>query len=268
MAPLVVGAVTSLALVAVFLAASWLAGWYEERARRALAAVRRGSALRPGFGAFHGTARPLDGRAGGLLVTTTVTQVRFGGGAWRDSDRTTTGAPFALVLGSGEEVEIDPRDVFVEGGGARPVYTGAFSRDLVARVATGDEVWATGVLSRVPRHAAGAYRSAVARRRLTPRRGGRVEIARTSPLPRWEALARAHKRGAYQAAGLLALIHVAVYRQLDRALILRQDQACAFPVTGYYEDLSVALATMIGAVAIAVTLLAWSHALDKAKRTT
>jgi hypothetical protein len=270
-APLVIGAVTSLGLVAVFLTASWLAGWYEERARRVMAAVRHGGALLPGFGAIHGTARPLDGRAGGLLATTTVTQVRFGGGAWRDSERATTGAPFALVLESGEEVEIGVRDAVIEGDPS-PTHSAAFTRDVVGRIAAGDAVWATGVLSHLPRRAAGAYRSAVARRRMTaPRAGprwglrpGRVEITRASPLPRWNALAGAHTRGAYHAAGVLALIHVVIYRQLDRAIVLREEVGCASILQGPRYALPL---MVVGVLALVFTLTAWSHAVDRAKRT-
>jgi len=93
-------------LVLLVLAATWLAGWYEERVRRAEAMVRRGAKLRPGFGAIHGTARKVDGHDGGLLVATTTAQVERGG-RWHDLGRETTGTPFAIVLPSGEAVEVD-----------------------------------------------------------------------------------------------------------------------------------------------------------------
>src|SRR5208337_883792 len=95
---------STLALVAMVMVATWLSGWYEERARRAEGAVRRGARLRGGLGAVRGTARPVDGRPGGLLVTTTRTQVRFGRGAWRDAGQVTAGSPFAVVLDGGEEI--------------------------------------------------------------------------------------------------------------------------------------------------------------------
>ncbi len=215
---LAVAAGTSLLLVLAFLAASALAGWYEERARRAVAAVARGAALRRGFGAFKGEARPIDGRPGGLLVQSTLTQVRFGGGAWRDSGREVSGAPFALVLDGGEEIEVDPRDVVLQDQGSRGPGSMGVSRDIVARLGSGDVIWATGVLTRPRAEGTGAYRSGRMRRRLVAPRGGRVTLGPESPLPRWQALARAHQQGGYLAACALAVLHVAVYRSADVAL--------------------------------------------------
>ena len=98
---------SSLTLVAMFLAASALSGWYEERCRRTVGAMMRGAILRGGVGAVHGTARPLDGRAGGVLAMCTVTQRRVGPARsrrWRDIHRVTEGSRFVLALDDGEEV--------------------------------------------------------------------------------------------------------------------------------------------------------------------
>jgi hypothetical protein len=216
-------AITTLALLLVVVVATWLSGWYEERARRAAAAVRRGARLRPGFGAVHGTAQAIHGGTGRRLVSTTLTQVRFGTGAWRDAGRVTTGVPFAIARDDGEEIEVDPRDATVEGG-ATDIQAGAFSREIVSRVSIGDRIWATGILSRPEERGAGAYRSGVARRRLIAPRRAPVLLSRESPAPRWQALASAHKWGAYLAAVVGALIHALVFRKVDLAILFR-DQA-------------------------------------------
>ncbi len=260
---LAVAAATSLFLVLAFLVAGALSGWYEERARRALAAVRRGAELRAGFGAFQGEARPLDGRPGGLLVTTTLTQVRFGGGAWRDSGRETTGTPFALVLESGEEIEVDPRDAVLADPIASSPDTMGVTRDIVTRVSTGDVIWATGILTRRRDPSDGAYRSSAARRRLIAPRRGRVVLGPESPLPRWQALAHAHQRGGYLAAGSLAVLHVAAYRTAAVALFTG-DRAALYAAP--WDPGGFPAIVLAAAFAVAVTVFGWGNLVAWAKR--
>jgi hypothetical protein len=166
-------------------------------------------ALRPGFGAFHGVAQPLDARPGGLLVRTTLTQVRTTRG-WRDVDRASTGSLFALVLDTGEEIEIDPRDVRFPEVEAVERSREGFTRKVAARLSAGDDVWATGILPRRRKQGTGAYRSVVARRRLVAPRRGHVELLGASPLPLWSALAAAHRTGAYLVAAALVLPNVCI----------------------------------------------------------
>jgi hypothetical protein len=251
---LLIAGLASLLLVLVFLAASAIAGWYDERARRVLVAVRHGAALRAGFGAFRGEARPLDGRPGGLLVTTTRTEVRFGGGAWRDVGRETTGTPFALVLESGEEIEVDPRDAVLKGWGADSPSTMGVTRETVTRLCTGDVIWATGVLMRKRDRSEGAYRSTVARRRLVAPRRGRIALGPESPLPGWQALARAHKLGGYLAAGALFGLHVSLFRAADLALVTHDCVTLRGAASsGHQADRMI-----VGALlALAVTAFGW-----------
>jgi hypothetical protein len=252
---------STLAMVLLVLAATWLAGWYEERARRAEAMVRRGARLRPGFGAIHGTAQRLDGNAGGLLVATTTAQVERGG-KWYDLDRETTGTPFAIVLPSGEAVEVDPADVVVEGGLPRGRAKRRI-RDRVASVSSGDEVWATGVLSAASSAGAGAYRRGPTHRQLRAPRGGSVEIGRESPVPRWRALASAHKVGAYVALGAGAIVHGAVFRKVDAALV-QDDLSLVAPLA--YGRGGVAWFVLAGLLAVAVAALVWWSNVARARR--
>ena len=68
---------------------------------------------------------------------------------------------------------------------------------------------------------------------------------------------------------MLALIHVAVYAAAGSgAHAVTRSQAGACFLWGSYVKFSPVLVTMIGVIALAVTLVAWSHALDKAKRAT
>src|SRR5262249_50805975 len=63
----------------------------------------------------------------------------------------------------------------------------------------------------------GAYRSGFARRRLVAPRRGRVELLRASPLPRWSALAAAHRAGAYLVAAAMVLPDACIYALVSPA---------------------------------------------------
>ncbi len=171
--------------------------------------MRRGAELRAGFGALHGTARPIDGRAGERLCTSTRTEASAGRVARSGEAQVTAGAPFALVLASGEEIEVDPTDATLKGlptstSGDR-LARDARQRWVVMRLSAGDEVWATGVLSPPEAPRPGAYRDGSPRRRLGAPRGGHVEITTESPLPRWQRLATAHGDSAVLALALWVL---------------------------------------------------------------
>jgi hypothetical protein len=222
---------STFALLAVFLIASAIAAWYDERAKRAVAVVRKGAQLPAGFGTFHGVAHNFDARSGGELARREQTQVgaqASGGIAWRNRACVVTARPFLLVLeGGGEieiEIEIDTREPRLLGfpETSSGAYTKApfepVRRELVSRVSAGDEVWVTGVLVRPADKNSGAYRSSVARRKLRAPRRGALEISRESPVARWAAFAVAHKRGAYASLGALALLHVAFFRAVDAQL--------------------------------------------------
>jgi hypothetical protein len=222
---------TTLAIVVLTLVASWLAGWYDERARRAEHAVHRGAHLRAGFGAIHGTAQRLGARGGGLLAVTETSQA-YTTGRWHDVKEETTGSPFAIVVAGGEEIEVDPTDAVVEGGEPEGLAIGT-TRRLLARVSGGDTVWATGILSGASASGTGAYRSGPSRRRIRAVRGGKVVIGRRSPVPRWRGLASAHRKGALSALGVGALVHAVAFRTVDAAiargdtLCLQADNLCA-----------------------------------------
>ena len=226
-------AVTSLVLVMVFLIASWLTGWYQVLVRRALAAARHGARLRPGLGTVHGTAQPLGGRADKLLVKSMlVVQMGVDDGSSQDARWCIIeGTPIALVTSAGEAIEIDPQEVTFSGlewDGQSTVVSS--HDDLKTRLRieislfTGDEIWATGVLSRAAEQGGGAYRRSVSQRRLTAPRGGRIEITRESPVRRWQALAAAHQRAAYLAAGTGVVAHLTAFASIDVALF-RSGQA-------------------------------------------
>lgn len=214
------------ALLAVFLLASAIAAWNEERAKRAVAVVRGGGPLRAGFGTFRGTAQNLDARSGGELVRRSRTEVSMqapNGPIWRDAGTETAGRTFLLLLDNGTEIEVDaskPRLV-----GFPETTSGAYTtapkqeprRVMSARVSAGDAIWATGVLTRVA-SGAGAYRSSVMRRKLRAPRRGELELSTESPVARWTALAAAHKRGAYAALGALATLHALFFRDVDAYL--------------------------------------------------
>jgi hypothetical protein len=224
--PAVVAVVlVTIALLAVFLIANGIAAWYDERAKRAVAVVRKGGQLPSGFGTFRGVAQNLDARSGGELVRRERSQVSAqgpNGPFWRDLGSVTTGRPFVLVLESGAEIEIDahePRLVgfpetspgaYTEGPAQSP------RRAMIARVSAGDEVWATGVLVRPAESGGGAYRSNLSRRKLRAPRRGEIELSRESPVARWSAYAGAHKRGAYVALGALPLLHGIFFRTVDQ----------------------------------------------------
>jgi hypothetical protein len=216
---------TSLALVAMAIVASWFAGWYGERVRRAAVAARRGAAMRKGPSLVHGKARAIDGRPGGMLLTSTRTQVRARD-RWHDVARVVSGSPFAVVLDNGEEVGIDPAHVVLSGfreTAGSPYLPQStplqVRREVVAHVSAGDAIWATGILSAKEAQGSGAYRSAVARRTLTAPKRGSVEVMRVSPVPRWAALATAHRVAALAAAAGLVAAHVIAFVRVDRALI-------------------------------------------------
>ena len=251
---------STLVLVGMVMAATWLSGWYEERARRAEGAIRRGARLRRGFGAVCGTARPVDGRPGGLLVSTTRTQVRFGGGAWRDAGQVTEGSPFAIVLDSGEEVDLDPRDATVDGGPA-DVHAQAFTRDLVSRVSAGDPVWVTGVIDPRRGQGAGAYRSGVARARITAPRRGQITITRESPAPRWRTLAAAHKAGAFFAVGAATVAHALVFSRYDVALVLRHELCEVYANPGW-----VLAACTAAWLSVGIAVYGWWRGVARARR--
>jgi hypothetical protein len=260
-------AVSSLALTAMFLVASLLSGWYEERARRAGAAMRRGAVLRAGFGAVQGTARPLDGRAGGRLVTSTRTQSLTGGREWRDEVQVTTGDPFVLVVEGGEEIEVDPEDAHPEGLATSQqglsVVGNVGLRDVVMRLSAGDVIWTTGVLSRREAARAGAYRSGVTRRRLRAPRRGHVEISAESPLPRWHGLAAAHQGGALGAVVCFALLHGLVYRPIDMAA-MRRDQAACGSIVGDRAWLPLLVGS--GLLAMGLAGAGWRNRVKRARR--
>ncbi len=228
-APSVVAVVIStLALVAVFLVANGIGAWYDERARRAVAVVRKGGQLPAGFGTFRGVAQNLDARSGGELVrrdrTEEVTARGPSGPFWRAISTATTGRAFVLVLESGAEIEVDAREASLVG--FRETSPGAYTagpgqsprRAMIARVSAGDEIWATGVLVRPAEGGGGAYRSSVSRRKLRAPRRGPIELSHESPVARWAALGAAHKRGAYVACGALALLHGLCFRTVDQLL--------------------------------------------------
>jgi hypothetical protein len=251
---------TTLVLVGMALSATWFSGWYEERARRVEGAVRRGARLRRGHGAVYGVARPVDGRPGGLLVTTTRTQVRFQGAAWRDAGQVTTGSPFAVVLEEGEELEVDPREAVVEDE-APEIEAQRFSRDLVSRVSTGDEIWVTGVLHPRASQGAGAYRSGSSRARITAPRRGRVVVSFTSPVPRWRALAAAHKGGAVTAVVAGAVAHALVFSRYDLRMLRRieLDEAFAHP-------LWILGAFAVSWLAIGIAAISWWRRVSRARK--
>src|SRR5882672_701327 len=108
----------TLALLATFLVASWFAAWYDERTRRATAVIREGALLPAGFGSFFGVARARDQGSSGDLVTSTREQVikqGVEGPYWSDYDSSVTGEDFVLAHEGGEEIEVDTRDVVLEG---------------------------------------------------------------------------------------------------------------------------------------------------------
>jgi hypothetical protein len=251
---------TTLVLLVMAVAATWLSGWYDARVHRAEGAIRRGARLRRGLGAVHGVARPVDGRPGGLLLTTTRTQVRFQGATWRDAGETTTGAPFAVVLDTGEELEIDPRDAVVEDE-APEIEAQRFSRDLRCRVSTGDEIWVVGVLHPAKAQGAGAYRSGSSRARITAPRGGRIVVTFTSPVPRWEALASAHKVGAVAALGIGALAHALAFLKYDIGVIFNRD------LYAFSSPKRVLSALVAGVVAVGVSAILWRRRVSRARRT-
>ncbi len=218
---------STFALLAVFLIASGIAAWYDERAKRAVAVVRKGAQLPAGFGTFHGVAHNFDARSGGELARREQTQVgaqASGGIAWKDRACVVTARPFLLVLEGGGEIEIDTREPRLVGfpETSSGAYTTApfepVRRELISRVSAGDDVWVTGVLVRPADKNSGAYRSSVARRKLRAPRRGALTISRESPVARWAAFAAAHKRGAYASLGVLALLHGAFFRAVDAQL--------------------------------------------------
>ncbi len=187
----------------------------------------QGRAAPRGFGTFHGVAHSIDPRGGGELARREQTQVgaqAAGGIAWRDRACVVTARPFLLVLEGGGEIEIDTRETRLVGfpETSSGAYTKApyepVRRELVSRVSAGDEVWVTGVLVRPAGKNSGAYRSSVARRKLRAPRRGALTISRESPVARWTAFAAAHKRGAYAALGVMALLHGAFFRAVDAQL--------------------------------------------------
>jgi hypothetical protein len=219
---------STFALLAVFLIASGIAAWYDERSRRAVAVVRNGGQLpAAGFGTFHGVARNFDARSGGELVRREQTQVSSRaatGIAWQDRACVVTARPFLLVLDGGVEIEIDALEPRLVGfpetssGAYTPAPFEPVRRELVSRVSAGDEIWATGVLARSADKNAGAYRSSVARRKLRAPRRGALEISRESPVARWTAYAATHKRGAYAALAMAAALHGIFFRTADKLL--------------------------------------------------
>jgi hypothetical protein len=216
---------TSLVLVAIAVVASWFAGWYGERVRRAAVAARRGAAMRPGPSLVHGKARAIDGRPGGMLVSSTRIQVRARD-RWHDVESAVSGSPFGVVLANGEEVSIDPAQVVLTGfretaGSPFLPQTSPLQvrREVVSHVSAGDAIWATGILSAKEAQGSGAYRSAVSRRTLTAPKRGSVEVMRVSPVPRWTALANAHLGGALAAAAGLVAAHAVAFIRVDRALL-------------------------------------------------
>jgi hypothetical protein len=256
---------TSLALVAMAVIASWFAGWYGERVRRTAIAARRGAAMRKGPSLVHGKARAIDGRPGGMLVTSTRTQVRARD-RWHDVERVVSGSPFAVVLANGEEVTIDPAQVALTGfrETAGSPYLPQRSplqvrREVVAHVSAGDAIWATGILSAKEAQGSGAYRSAVARRTLTAPKPGSVEVMRVSPVPRWAALARAHRGGALAAAVGLVAAHALAFARVDRALV-NEYQATLV----YAGRLDARIATGFAFILIAASV--WFHLVLRARR--
>jgi hypothetical protein len=266
----------TLALLAIFLIASAVAAWNEERARRAVAVVREGSQLRAGFGTFRGTAQNLDPRSGGELVRRSRTQASTqtpSGPIWRDVELTTAGRTFLLVLENGIEIEIEievdaekPRLVGFEettpgasseGPGQRP------HRVMIARVSAGDEIWATGVLARVPADGGGAYRSSVTRRTLRAPRRGELELSTESPIARWTAHAAAHKRGAYVALGALALLHGVFFRAVDRSIVKAASFAWETLATLPRYRLVVEIPAVLG---VAIAVGAWIVLVRRARQ--
>jgi len=218
----------TLGLLAIFLVASWFAAWYDERTRRATAAIREGALLPSGFGSFFGVARALDDRAAGELVKLTRSQVikqGVEGPRWADYDRTVTGGNFALVHEGGEEIEVDAHDAVIEGfpETSSGAYQGGGSampqRELHAAVNVGDAVWVTGVLARPKDNRGGAYRSGISRRKLRAPKRGRVMLSAMSPAIGWRARARSHKIGGYSALAALVALHAAFFRGFDVALV-------------------------------------------------
>jgi hypothetical protein len=226
-APSVIAAViATVALVAVFLVANGIGAWYDERAKRAVAVVRKGGQLAAGFGTFRGVAQNLDARSGGELVRRDRTEVSTqgpNGPFWRSVTTATSGRAFVLVLESGLEIEVDAREASLVGfsetsPGAYTLGPGQSPRrQMIARVSAGDEVWVTGVLMRAA-EGGGAYRSSVSRRKLRAPRRGPIELSHESPVARWASLGAAHKRGAYVALGALALLHALCFRTVDQLL--------------------------------------------------
>lgn len=225
--------ISTVTLVAVFLVANGISAWYEERTRRAGAAVRKDGQLPSGFGTFRGVAQNLDARSGGELVRRERVEVSAqgaNGSFWRAVSSTTTGRMFVLVLDSGAEIEIDAGEARLVGfaettPGAYTTGPGeAPRRAMIARVSAGDEVWATGVLARPAADGAGgAYRSNVSRRKLRAPRRGELELSHESPVARWATLGAAHKRGAFGALAALALLHLLAFRKADQLLLTRSS---------------------------------------------
>jgi len=146
---------------------------------------------------------------------------------------------------------VDPRDAVLSDRDPSSPYTMGVTRDIVTRLSTGDVIWATGVLTRQRDQGDGAYRSGVTRRRLLAPRRGRIALGPESPLPRWQALARAHKLGGLLAAGALAVLHLTVYRGADVALF--EYRVCGLPA-GPDPFPAVLFGAIVG---LAVTALGW-----------
>jgi hypothetical protein len=259
-------------LLAVFLVANGIAAWFEERARRAVAVVRKGGQLpAAGFGTFHGVAHNFDARSGGELARREQTQVSgpvSGGVAWRNRGCVVTARPFLLVLDSGGEIEIDTREPRLVG--FAEVSSGAYTRgpnepvrrELTSRVSAGDEVWVTGVLVRPADKSSGAYRSSVARRKLRAPRRGALTISRESPVARWAAFAAAHKRGAYASLGALAILHGGFFRAAD-AQLFRGPAARSWEAVSALRESS-ALVVIPAAFAVLLAAGVWFFAVRRA----
>jgi hypothetical protein len=218
--------VSSIALVELFIVASWFMAFYDERTRRAAAVILRGARLPPGFGTFHGVARSFDQlRAEALVTSVRSEQAGQDGASWVTRSHVVTGESFLLVHGGGEEIEVDARDPSLSGFPETSIrsYTqapfAAPRRELLSKLCAGDEVWVTGVLSRPADRGGGVYRSGIIRRKLGPPRRGKVMLSAESPARRWYALARAHKIGAFSAAGALVVLHAVFFRRIDMMLL-------------------------------------------------
>lgn len=265
---------STVALLAVFLVANGIAAWYEERTRRAGAAVRKDGQLPSGFGTFHGVAQNLDARSGGELVRRERAELSTqgpNGPFWRALSSVTNGRTFVLVLDSGAEIEIDAREsqlvgfaettpgAYTSGPGEAP------RRSMIARISAGDEVWATGVLARpAAGGAGGAYRSNQSRRKLRAPRRGAMELSYASPVARWATLATAHKRGAYAALGALALLHGLCFRAVDQLLFRPASAVGDGPVWALHRAQPLVYGS--AALALLAVVVLWMIGVRRAKQ--